>query len=379
MAWSKAAIVGVGASPQGKLPDETPLSLARVALTAALDDAGLAKDDLDGLLTMPGTTSPEGAKHYLTLGGHLGINPRIAGSLVMGGATAGVLIQQAALAVDAGLASAVACVFADTARTGGSKFDAPAGRGDSWGIWGMFGNAANSALTAQRHMALYGTTSEQLGWVAVTCRRHASLNPNAVMREPITLADHQASRPIVDPLRLLDCCLISDGAVAVIVTSADRARACRKPPVLIWGMGQAHTLQTFEHPEWWYLPHQRTCVEQAYGMAGIGPADVDVGQLYDNFTIAVLLWLEHAGFCERGDAGGFVEGGERIRLGGELPINTAGGNLSESYMQGWLHVVEGVRQIRGECGDRQVAGAEVCLVTGRGMTLNTASALVLGR
>lgn len=378
MAWKKAAIAGVGASAQGKLPEETPLSLAVTALTAALDDAGLEKDDLDGLLTMPGTASPEGPKHYLTLGGHLGINPLLTGSVVMGGATAGALIQQAALAIDAGMANVVACVFADSARTGGSRFDAPAGRGDSWGIWGMFGNAANSALTAQRHMALYGTTSEQLGWVAVTCRKHASLNPNAVMREPITIEDHQSSRPIVDPLRLLDCCLISDGAVAVIVTSAERARDLRKPPVQIWGMGQGHTLQTFEHPEWWYLPHQRDCISRAYRMAGVSPADIDVAQLYDNFTISVLLWLEHAGFCAPGEAGAFVEDGTRITFGGELPINTAGGNLSESYMQGWLHVVEGVRQIRGECGERQVEGAELCLVTGRGMTLNTASCLVLG-
>jgi acetyl-CoA acetyltransferase len=377
--WGKASIAGVGASAMGKLPDETPLSLAHTALTRALDDAGLTKDDLDGLLTMPGTTSPEGPKHYLTLGGHLGINPKLTGSLVAGGSTAGQLIQQAALAIDAGMASAVACVFADTARTGGSKFDAPAGRGDSWGIWGMFGNAANSAMTAQRHMALYGTTSEQLGWVAVTCRKHASLNEHAVMREPITLADHQESRPIVDPLKKLDCCLISDGAVAVIVTSAERANDCRNGGVRLWGMGQGHTLQTFEHPEWWYLPHQRDAIQRAYEMAGVGPKDVDVAQLYDNFTISVLLWLEHGGFVERGESGPYVEGGERITFGGELPINTAGGNLSESYMQGWLHVVEGVRQIRGECGDRQVEGAEVCLVTGRGMTLNTASALVLGR
>jgi acetyl-CoA acetyltransferase len=377
--WGKASIAGVGASRQGKLPDETPLSLAHTALTAALDDAGLGKNDLDGLLTMPGTTSPEGPKHYLTLGGNLGINPKIAGSLVGGGSTAGQLIQQAALAIDAGMASAVACVFADTARTGGSKFDAPAGRGDSWGIWGMFGNAANSALTAQRHMALYGTTSEQLGWVAVTCRKHASMNEHAVMRAPMTLADHQESRPIVDPLKKFDCCLISDGAVAVIVTSAERADDCAKGGVRLWGMGQGHTLQTFEHPEWWYLPHQRDAIQRAYEMAGVGPKDIDVAQLYDNFTISVLLWLEHGGFVEPGESGPYVEGGERITFGGELPINTAGGNLSESYMQGWLHVVEGVRQIRGECGDRQVDGAEVCLVTGRGMTLNTASALVLGR
>src|SRR6476469_4756457 len=379
MAWSKASIAGVGASRQGKLPDETPLSLAHTALTAALDDAGLEKDDLDGLLTMPGTTSPEGPKNYLTLGGHLGINPKLAGSRVAGGSTAGQLVQQAALAIDAGMASAVACVFADTARTGGSKFDAAAGRGDSWGMWGMFGNAANSAMTAQRHMALYGTTSEQLGWVAVTCRKHASMNEHAVMREPITLADHQESRPIVDPLKKLDCCLISDGAVAVIVTAADRAESCRKGGVRLWGMGQGHTLQTFEHPEWWYLPHQRDAIQRAYAMAGVGPKDVDVAQLYDNFTISVLLWLEHGGFVEPGESGPYVEGGARITFGGELPINTAGGTLSESYMPGWLHLVEGVRQIRGECGERQVDGAEVCLVTGRGMTLNTASALVLGR
>jgi acetyl-CoA acetyltransferase len=378
MAWGKAAIVGVGASPQGKLPGETSLSLAITAVQAALDDAGLTKDDLDGLLTMPGTTSPEGPKHYLTLGGTLGLNPRLAASEVMGGATAGALIQQAALAIDAGMANAVLCVFADTARTGGSKFDAPAGRGDSWGIWGMFGNAANSAFTAQRHMALYGTTSEQLGWVAVTCRKHASMNPNAVMREPITIDDHQASRPIVDPLHKLDCCLISDGAVAIIVTSSDRARDCRKQPVRLLGMGQGHTLQTFEHPEWWYLPHQRDCISRAYRMAGVSPDEIDVAQLYDNFTISVLLWLEHAGFCPPGEAGPFVEGGERSTFGGRLPINTAGGNLSESYMQGWLHVVEGVRQIRGEGGDRQVADAELCLVTGRGMTLNTSSCLILG-
>jgi acetyl-CoA acetyltransferase len=378
LAWKRAAIAGVGASAQGKLPDDTPLSLATTAIRAALDDAGLTKDDVDGLLTMPGTTSPEGPKHYLTLGGSLGINPRIAGSLVGGGSTAGQLIEQAALAIDAGMASVVVCVFADTARTGGSKFDAPAGRGDSWGIWGMFGNAANSAMTAQRHMALYGTTSEQLGWVAVTCRKHASMNENAVMREPMTLEDHQASRPIVDPLKKFDCCLISDGAVAIIVTSPERARSAAKKPVYLWGMGQAHTLQTFEHPEWWYLPHQREAIHDAYRMAGVGPRDIDVAQLYDNFTISVLLWLEHGGFVEPGESGPYVEAGERITFGGELPVNTAGGNLSESYMQGWLHVVEGVRQIRGECGERQVDGAEVCLVTGRGMTLQTSSALVLG-
>ena len=379
MAWSKAAIAGVGASRQGKLPDETPITLATQAFRLALADAGIAKDEIDGLLTMPGTTSPEGPKHYLRLGEHLGLDPSWTGSLSMGGATAGVLIQTAALAIEAGMANVVACVFGDTARTGGSRFNAAAGGTDSWGIWGMFGNAANSALGAQRHMALYGTTSEQLGWVAVNGRRNAALNPDAVMREPMTIADHQASRMIVEPLHLLDCCIISDGAVAIIVTSPERARAMAKPPVMIRGMGQGHTLQNLERPDWWYLPHQADCISRAYRMAGVSPADIDVAQLYDNFTIAVLFWLEHAGFCAQGESGQFVDGGTRIALDGELPVNTAGGNLSESYMQGWLHVVEGVRQVRGEAGQRQVHGAELCLVTGRGMTLNTASCLILGR
>jgi acetyl-CoA acetyltransferase len=227
-------------------------------------------------------------------------------------------------------------------------------------------------------MALYGSRSEHLGWIAVTCRKHAAMNPNAVMRDPITLDDHQNSRLIVDPLRLLDCCLISDGAVCVIVTSPERARDCRKRPVAIWGMGQGHTTENLRLREWWYLPHQRDCVADAYRMAGVSQKDISVAQLYDNFTVAVLFWLEHAGFCAEGEAGAFVEGGAHITLGGLLPINTAGGNLSESYMQGWLHIVEGVRQLRGECGERQVADAELCLVTGRGMTLNTASCLILG-
>jgi acetyl-CoA acetyltransferase len=375
---NKVAIAGVGASPQGKLPGSTPLSLGVEAFKRALDDAGLKKEDIDGLLTMPGTTSPEASLNYLRMGETLGIDPKYTGSMTMGGGTAGALLQMAVLAVEAGLATTVACVFGDTAKTGGSKFNRASGWGDSWGIWGMFAAAANSAIAASRHMALYGTTSRQLGEVAVACRKHASLNPNAVMRDPITIEDHQNSRWVVEPFHLLDCCLISDGGVCIIVTSADRARHLKKPPVLIAGMGQAYTTQNMEREDWWYVPHQKDALKRAFAMAGVGPKDIDVAQLYDNFTMSVLLWLEHAGFCGVGEAGAFVEGG-RIQLGGELPINTAGGNLSESYMEGWLHIVEGVRQIRGECGERQVAGAETCLVTGRGMTLNCSNAMILQR
>ena len=371
-----AAIVGVGASAQGALPGSTPISLAIDAFKAALDDCGLQKSDIDGLLTHPGTTSPEGSYNYLRLGEALGINPAYTGSLTMGGGTAGALIQNAVMAVTSGLARNVACVFGDTPKTGNYRFSKPSGWGDSWSIWGMYAAAGNSALSAARHMALYGTTSRQLGEVAVACRKHASLNPNALMREPITVDDHQASRWIVEPFHLLDCCLISDGGVCVIVSSTEHARDTKQPVVRIAGMGQAYTAQMLEREDWWYVPHQREALDRAFAMAGLGPRDVDVAQLYDNFTYSVILWLEHAGFCKRGEGGAFVEGG-RIQLGGELPVNTAGGNLSESYMEGWLHVVEGVRQIRGQCGPRQVPDAEVCLVTGRGMTLNNSNAMLL--
>ncbi len=372
----KVAIVGVGASPQGKLPGSSSLSLAVTAFKRALDDSGLAKHEIDGLLTMPGTTAPEASLNYLRLGETLGIDPAYTGSMTMGGGTAGALVQAAAMAITCGLATNVACVFGDAARTGGSRFNRASGWGDSWGIWGMYAAAANSAIAASRHMALYGTTSRQLGEVAVACRRHASMNPDAVMREPITIEDHQASRFVVEPFHLLDCCLISDGGVCIIVTSAERARDLKQKPVLLAGMGQAYTTQNLEREDWCYVPHQKQALARAFAMAGLKPSDVDVAQLYDNFTMSVLLWLEHAGFCGVGESGPFVEGG-RIQLGGDLPINTAGGNLSESYMEGWLHIVEGVRQMRGTCGPRQVKGAEVCLVTGRGMTLNCSNAMLL--
>ncbi len=373
---TNAAIVGVGATPQGKLPGSTQLSLAVDAFTRALDDAGLTKDDIDGLFTFPGTTAPEGPLNYLRVGEELGLDPRVTGSLNMGGGTAGSLVQMAVAAIETGQANTVACVFGDVARTGGSKFARASGWGETWDLWGMYGAAANSALVASHHMGRYGTTSEQLAEVAVACRYHASLNPEAVMRTPITIADHQASRWIVEPLHLLDCCLITDGGVCVIVTSLDRARHTRHPVVRIAGAGQAYTNRTLGNPDWLSMPHQKTALDAAYRSAGLSAKDVDVAQLYDNFTISVLLWLEHGGFCEPGEGGSFVEGG-RIRLGGDLPVNTAGGNLSESYMEGWLHIVEGVRQVRGEAGPRQVQGAEVCLVTGRGMSLNCANAMIL--
>ena len=376
----RGAIVGVGRTAMGQLPGSSALGLGLEALRLAIEDAGIKKEDIDGVLTHPGTTSREGANHYLRFCEAAGIDPSYAASKSMGGATAGALVQEAVMAIEAGLATTVACVFGDAARTGGQKFNSPTGDpGLHWGIWGMFGPQANSAMGARRHMGLYGTTSEQLGAVSVTFREHAQLNPDAVMYgKPITLDDHQASRWVVEPFHLLDCCLISDGGVAIIVTSADRAKDLAKPSVRVAGMGQGYTARKNEVEDWWYLPHQKAVLESAYAMAGIGPDAIDVAQFYDNFTFSVLLWLEHGGFCKPGESGPFVAEGN-LRLGSRLPANTHGGSLSDSYMQGWTHIVEGVRQIRGEAGDRQVAGAETCLTTGRGMALNTANALVLTR
>ena len=374
----KVAIVGIGKTAQGTIEGSSAMGLGIEAFKNAIADAGIEKDEVDGILTHPGTTSPEGAGHYLRFAENVGINPRIATSFTMGGGSGGALVEYGAMAIANGMATYVACIFGDSARTGGVKFGGAmaGGGGMSQGIWGMFGPHANSAMGARRHMALYGTTSEQLGHIAVTIRENANRNPDAVMYErKATLEDHQNSRYIVDPLHLLDCCLISDGGVCILLGPAERAKDLKQKPVYIAGMGQAYQAVSMRNEEWWYLTHQRKALADAFKMAELTPDDIDVAQLYDNFTISVLFWLEHAGFCEVGEGGPFVEDGN-IRPGGTIPINTAGGNLSESYMEGWLHIYEGVRQMRGE-STTQIEGANTCLTTGRGLNLNTSNALIL--
>jgi acetyl-CoA acetyltransferase len=223
----------------------------------------------------------------------------------------------------------------------------------------MTSPGAFHALMFRRHMEQYGTTAAQLGAIAVAFRKHASLNPNAVMRTPFTLDEYLAARFICEPLRLLDYCLINDGGVALILTSAERARDLREPPAYIRGFAQAAQFagSTFPPDDYWRGPMQRVASE-VYAMAGAGPDDMDALMVYDNFTPTVLFSLEGFGFCPVGESGPWVADG-KLELGGALPTNTSGGHLSESYMQGWALNVEAVRQIRGECGARQVAGAEL--------------------
>lgn len=373
-----AAIAGVGHTQLARCLGRSAWELEAQAVRAAVADAGLSPEDIDGLITDPGPSRPliDGiTPHFLRLGAMLGLDPRYACSEVIGGAGAVAMIQRAAMAVEAGMVRACVCVFGDAPSQSPGTWDY--GRGDD-AAFGFFGAAGIHALAARRHMALYGTRREQLGEVAVTFRRHASLTPHAQAREPIALEDYLASRPIVEPLCLLDCCLVSDGAGAVVVTSAERARDLARPPVLIAGFAQAHCLRALAAPHYLTeLPAARAA-PAAFAMAGVGPADIDLAELYDCFTIVVLLQLEDYGFCPKGEGGRFVEGGT-LGLGGRLPTNTAGGLLSEGFGGGIFHVIEAVRQLRHECGERQVPGAELALVSGHGLGMNTHASLILCR
>lgn len=369
----KAAIVGVGTSHFGRFPDETPLRLAAQAFKAALADAGFTKEVVDGFVTNIGW--PLGVD-YDRFAEALGLNLRFVRQAWTHGRWVTACLQDAALAVYAGLATCVACVC-------GVNFtqhrDFLGGAGDLEGareeggthaenpVYGMTAPAAGAALAAQRYFALYGATSAQLAAVPVAFRRHAALNPQAIMRAPMTVEDHQRSRYVVEPLRLFDCCIVSDGAAVVLVTAADRARDCAKPPVWISGMQGMRA----GRDEFIFAPpglginqqrHRRSNPSPddlpAYGMAGVTQRDIDALYTYDAFSPPVLFTLERFGFCGPGEAAAWVQGG-RIELGGELPMNTSGGLLSEAHVSGWNSIVEIVRQLRGECGPRQVANARI--------------------
>jgi acetyl-CoA acetyltransferase len=226
-------------------------------------------------------------------------------------------------------------------------------------------------------MHLYGTRPQHLGEVAMAARAHAARTPHAQKRRTITMEEYLASDPVVEPLRRFDCCLVSDGAAAVVVTSAERARDLPRPPVRLLAHAQAHSLSTVQSPEHFERLPATRCGPAVLGRAGVTPAEIDVALLYDCFTIVVLMQLEAYGFCGQGEGGPFVEGG-RIAPGGALAVNPSGGLLAEGYGGGMLHVIEAVRQLRGEAGERQVPDARLALVSGHGLGMNTHAALVLG-
>ena len=353
----RVAVAGVGTTRYGKLPEYDAYDLGVWALKVALEDCGLGFGDVDGLII-------NRIADYQRFGEITGINPRYTTITPGQGRFSGICIQTAVAVIAAGMAEVVALVYGNNGRSAGDHYGGASdaygsGGAGLWFPYGMTSPGAFHALMMRRHMEEYGTTTEQLGAVACAFRKHASLNPDAVMRTPFTLEEYRAARFICEPLRLLDYCLINDGGVAMILTSAERARDLRKPAVCVRGFSQASALagSTFPPDDYWRAPMGRVAAD-VYQMAGAGPADMDALMIYDNFTPTVLFSLEGFGFCRPGESGPWVADG-KLELGDEFPTNTSGGHLSESYMQGWALNVEAVRQVRGECGARQVAGANL--------------------
>ncbi|MFF3643033.1 lipid-transfer protein [Streptomyces sp. NPDC002564] len=374
----RAAIVGIGATEFSKDSGRSELKLAVEAVGAALDDAGLTPADVDGMVTFTMDTSPE-----ITVAQAAGIGELSFFSRVhYGGGAACATVQQAALAVATGVAEVVVCYRAFNERSG-RRFGSGVQRREAsaegaalgWALpFGLLTPASWVAMAAQRYLHAYGLTPDAFGHVAVTDRRYAATNPAAYFHgKPITLADHAASRWIVEPLRLLDCCQETDGGQALVVTSAERARDLPHPPAVITaaaqGAGRAQEQMTsFYRDDLSGLPEMSVVARQLWRTSGLGPDDIDVGILYDHFTPFVLMQLEEFGFCGAGEAADFVAE-ER------LPLNTHGGQLGEAYLHGMNGIAEAVRQVRGTSVN-QIAGAARTLVTaGTGVPT---SGLILG-
>jgi acetyl-CoA acetyltransferase len=381
---AKAAITGLGISEMGRVYGHDAQHFAAEAIQRAVEDAGLRKDQVDGLLVNPGVSplGGVGLQNYLGLT-HL----RLLSSMNVGGATACAMVQYAALAVAHGMANHVVCVFADAPlqpnRGGGAAYAAmgrttrPSGMGGLYSAFGVLGVNAHYALATRRHMAMYGTTNDHLGAIAVAERSWASMNPIAEHREPMTIEDYHASRWVAEPLHLLDCCLVSNGGVAVIISRAEEAKDMQQPPAYIWGMGQGHPGDM--RRKGWDVETQTgapMAKETAFAMAGIGIDDVDVLQAYDCYTYTVLVTLEDYGFCKKGEGGPYAASGV-LAPEGALPTNTGGGQLSAYYLWGMTPLSEGVIQARGQGGDRQVDKHDIVLVTGNGGILDHHSTLVL--
>ncbi|UQA94185.1 lipid-transfer protein [Streptomyces halobius] len=375
----RAAIVGIGATEFSKDSGRSELKLAVEALHAALDDAGLAPADVDGLVTFTMDTTPE-----ITLAQAAGIGELSFFSRVhYGGGAACATVQQAALAVATGIAEVVVCYRAFNERSGrrfgsGVQQREPSAEGTAlgWNLpFGLLTPASWVAMAARRYLHTYGLTPDAFGQVAVSGRRYAATNPAAYFYgRPITLADHAASRWIVEPLRLLDCCQETDGGQAIVVTSPERARDLPQPPALITaaaqGAGRAQEQMTsFYRDDLTGLPEMGVVARQLWRTAALTPSDIDTAVLYDHFTPFVLLQLEEFGFCGKGEAADFV-------AEGALPLNTHGGQIGEAYLHGMNGIAEAVRQIRGTSVNQSPDAAHVLVTAGTGVPT---SGLILGR
>ena len=372
----RAAIVGVAESDLGEVgPGLTPLDLIGQATLRALEDAGLRKEDVDGLFS----ASAYYHMPTLSIGEYLGIRPRYSDATSMGGSSFVSHLFHAAAAIDAGLCEVALVAYGSTQRSGGGRLVSGSETLPYEAPYRPRYPVSMYALAASRHMHEYGTTREQFAEVAVAAREWAKLNPKAFVRDDLSVEDVLSSRMVSSPLSVLDCCLVTDGGGAVLVTSAERARDLRKPPVYLLGAGEAHWHRNISQMPDLTVSAASESGPRACQMAKLSPGTVDVAMLYDAFTINTVLFLEDLGFCEKGEGGAFVSGG-RISPGGELAVNTNGGGLSYNHpgMYGLLHLVEAARQVRGECGERQVADANVALVHGNGGVLSSQVTALLG-
>lgn len=379
-------IVGAALSDYPIAPHLDVFQHHALAMQRALEDSGVAKSDIDGYMCAGYNVTIDDA---VGMAEYLGIDHRFIDGSMVGGSSFEFYVQHASAAIRDGICDTVLITYGSdlissqgrmlgtggfygpgSRVAGGTQYEAP------------FGNSlvGGYAMAAKRHMHEFGTTSEQLAEISVAARKHAALNPNAMYRDPLTVEDVVSSRMIADPLHKLECCVISDGGGALILTTADRAKDLRKPPVYVLGAAGAMTHWNIAQMGDFTTTAAATCGPIAFGQAGVTPADIDTVQLYDSFTITVMLLLEDLGFCPKGEGGGFVEGGT-LQLGGELPLNTDGGGLSACHpgMRGIFLLVEATRQLRGEAGEAQVPDCELALAGGSGGSLSCIGVTILGK
>jgi len=375
----RAAVVGVAESDLGVVgPDRTGLQLQAQAAQRALCEAGLGLRDVDGIFTAGGESSMPSC----ALAEYLGISPRWSDTTSIGGASFESHVGHATVAIARGECEVALISYGSVQRSSGGRtlgrLGAVHGPAQFESIWGLPLPVGAYALAAMRHMHLYGTTSEQLAQVAVAARQWAHLNEKAYRRDLLTTADVLASPMVSTPLHRLDCCLVTDGGGAVVVTNEAVARQTNRRPVWIAGHAEAHTHHTISNMPDLTVTPAALSGPRAMAMAGVTHADIDIVEIYDSFTITVLLTLEGLGFCQPGEAGDFVTR-RGIGPGGDFPLNTNGGGLSYCHpgMYGIFLLIEATRQLRGECGVRQVEGARLALVHGTGGVLSSGATVVL--
>ncbi|MHB1585462.1 MAG: acetyl-CoA acetyltransferase [Acidimicrobiales bacterium] len=380
-------IVGIGWSDYPVTPELDAMQHHALATRRALEDCGLALADIDGFAT-PGTGFSPNTDDAANMAEYLRVDHRWIDGTMVGGSTFEFFVQHAASAIRDRMCDTVLVTYGSdllsrmgrmlgtsTFASGTSRVSGPSAYEAPWGnvLAGAY------AMAAQRHMFEYGTTSEQLAEIAVGVREYAGLNPSAQYRDPITVEDVVGSRMIADPLHKLDCCVISDGGGAFVMTTAERARDLPKKPVHVLGAAGAQSHWSISQMPDFTTTAAAACAPEAFGQAGVRPEDIDTLQIYDSFTITVLLLLEDMGFCEKGEGGAFVETGA-LRRGGRVPLNTDGGGLSACHpgMRGIFLVNEAVRQLRGEAGEAQVPDCELAVACGSGGMLSCIGTVVLG-